>query len=291
MTRPTREQLALLRPTERISFAIADFVNEHLQGPQERWNAAFMGALIWSAGGRRLNVYGLDRYASRGKKARLLLMANHRSFFDFYVITAILFWKTTLPRRILFPVRANFFYDHPAGPLLNAAMSGMAMFPPIVRDRQRASFNRYSLQRCLEELERPGTVMGIHPEGTRNKGDDPYDFLPAQPGAGKIALETTAPIVPIFIHGLSNNLPTEWRRNWLRPKLENPIDVVFGDEIDVSDLRAKGSRPATQKKAADRCLNAIRALAESHRAIHQNSASNSVDTSPMDSRSSRRREP
>lgn len=289
MTRPTREQLALLRPTERVSFALADFVNERLQGPQARWNAAFMGALIWSAGGRRLNVYGLDRLARRGKQERLLLMANHRSFFDFYVITAILFWKTNLSRRILFPVRSNFFYDHPAGPLLNAAMSGMAMFPPILRDRERSSFNRYSLQRCLEELEKPGTVMGLHPEGTRNKDNDPYSFLPAQPGVGKIALETTAPVVPIFIHGLSNNLTTEWRRNWLRPRTENPIDVIFGDDIDMSDLRASGSRATTQKKAADRCLNAIRALAESHGAIHQSSASNNAGTSQTDSQSSRRR--
>lgn len=286
MTRPTREQLALLRPTERVSFEVADFVNQHLHGVQERWNAAFMGALIWSAGGRRLHVYGLERIATRGKDARLLLMANHRSFFDFYVITAILFWRTNLSRRILFPVRSSFFYDNPAGPLINAAMSGMAMFPPILRDRQRASFNRYSLQRCLEELERPGTVMGIHPEGTRNKGDDPYSFLPAQPGAGKLALETTAPVLPIFIHGLTNRLPSEWRRNWLQPPEDHPIDVIFGEEIDFSDLRARGSRPATQKRAADRCLDAIRALAEAHRATHQSSASSSADTSPRGSRSS-----
>lgn len=286
MTRPTREQLALLRPTERVSFEVADFVNARLQRPQARWNAAFMGALIWSAGGRRLHVHGLDRIASLGKRARLLLMANHRSFFDFYVITAILFWKTNLSRRILFPVRSNFFYDHPAGPMLNAAMSGMAMFPPIVRDRNRASFNRYSLQRCLEELEKPGTIMGIHPEGTRNKSDDPYSFLPAQPGSGKLALETTAPVIPIFIHGLSNDLPTEWKRNWVLPKEQNPIDVVFGEQIDLSDLRARGSRAATQKKAADRILDAIRQLATNHR----NSASSSVDTSPLDSLRTPRRD-
>lgn len=286
MTRPTREQLALLRPTERISFELADFVNENLQGAQARWNAAFMGALIWSAGGRRLHVYGLERLAKRGKSARLLLMANHRSFFDFYVITAILFWKTNLSRRILFPVRSSFFYDHPAGPVINAAMSAMAMFPPIVRDRQRAAFNRYSLQRCLEELEKPGTIMGVHPEGTRNKSDDPYSFLKAQPGAGKMALETTAPVVPIFIHGLTNALPSEWRRNWLHKPEEHPIDVIFGEDVELDDLRALGSRPATQKRAADRCLDAIRALA----ATHRNSASSSAGTSRPDSRSSPRRE-
>lgn len=286
MSRPNPEQLALLKPLERVSFELADFVNEYLQPVQERWNAAFMGAMIWGAGGRRLNIYGLDKIATRGKGARLLLLANHRSFFDFYVITAIIFWKTNLKRRILFPVRSNFFYDHPAGPLVNAMMSGMAMFPPIIRDKQRASFNRYSLDRCIEELERPGTVMGIHPEGTRNKSDDPYSFLPGQVGTGKIALETTAPVIPIFIHGLSNALPTEWRRNWLHAPAEHPISIFFGDEIDLSDLRASGSRPATQKKAVDRSMEAIRALA----VTHQSFASSSVGTSRRDSQSSQRRD-
>ena len=266
MTRPTREQLELLRPAERVAFELAEIANTRMQGVQARWNAAFMGALIWSAGGRRLRVNGLEPYAKLGKRARLLLVANHRSFFDFYVITAILFWRTNLSRRILFPVRANFFYDHPLGPMLNAAMSGMAMFPPILRDKERLNFNRYSVQRCLEELEAPGTVMGLHPEGTRNKGDDPYHFLPAQPGVGKLALETSAPTVPIFIHGLTNNLVHEWRRNWIQPIEQNPIDVVFGSPIDFSDLRAKGSRASTQLRAAERCLAQIRALAEAHRA-------------------------
>ncbi len=266
MTRPTREQLGLLHKNERIAYALADFVNLRMQGTQAAWNTAFMGGLIWSAGGRRLQVEGLETLASYGKQERLLLVANHRSFFDFYVITAILFWKTKLSKRILFPVRANFFYDHPLGPLLNATMSGMAMFPPILRDRQRASFNRYSLQRCVEELEKPGTIMGLHPEGTRNKSDDPYSFLPAQPGVGKVALEATARVIPIFIHGLSNNLLTEWQRNWVKPTDEHPITVMFGAEIDLADLRAQGSRPATQKRAADRLLEGIVKLSDEHRA-------------------------
>lgn len=266
MTKPSPDTLSLLTPTERLSFELADFVNTRMSPVAAAWNTAFMGALIWSAGGRRLDVRGLEHLAPFGKDARVLLVANHRSFFDFYVITAILFWRTNLPKRILFPVRATFFYDNPAGPLLNAAMSGMAMFPPILRDRQRAAFNRYSVQRCVEELETPGTVMGVHPEGTRNKSDDPYSFLPAQPGVGKVALEAPhASVFPVFIHGLTNDLRREWRRNWLMPKERNPITVTFGTEIDFADLRAQGSRPATQKRAADRCLDAIKALATEHR--------------------------
>jgi 1-acyl-sn-glycerol-3-phosphate acyltransferase len=148
---------------------------------------------------------------------------------------------------------------------MNATMSGMAMFPPILRDKNRKAFNRYSIQRSLEELRKPGTVMGLHPEGTRNKSDDPYSFLPAQPGVGKVAMETDAHVHPVFIHGVTNNLALEWKRNWLMPRERNPITVMFGPKIDFSDLRTSDTR-ATHKKAADRCLDAIKALADIHRA-------------------------
>jgi 1-acyl-sn-glycerol-3-phosphate acyltransferase len=265
MTHPEDEDpLKLLQPLERVSFHLADFVNTHIPGVSAAWNTAFMGAMIWGAGGRRLDVRGLEN-VPYGKRDRVLLVANHRSFFDFYVISAILFWRTNFSKRILFPVRSTFFYDHPLGPLMNATMSGMAMFPPILRDKSRKQFNRYSIQRCVEELAKPGTVMGLHPEGTRNKSSDPYSFLPAQPGVGKVAMETDAHVHPVFIHGLTNNLAREWQRNWLMPKSRHPITVMFGPEIDFHDLKDSGSRATTQKKAADRCLEAIVQLADAHR--------------------------
>src|SRR5687768_17089852 len=145
-----------------------------------------MGALIYSCGGNRITVHGLENLLAYGKKDSVLLVANHRSFFDFFSITAICYWRTKLTKRIFFPVRQNFFYDHPAGPLVNGIMSGMRMFPPVMRNKEKKPFNNYVVSRCIEELNREdiGTILGIHPEGTRNKGDDPYAFLPAQPGVG-----------------------------------------------------------------------------------------------------------
>jgi 1-acyl-sn-glycerol-3-phosphate acyltransferase len=187
--------LKLLHPLERVSFELADFVNTRMPGVAQAWNTAFMGFMLYGAGGRRLDVRGLEN-VPYGKKDRILLVANHRSFFDFYVITAIMFWRTNFSKRILFPVRSTFFYDHPLGPLMNATMSGMAMFPPILRDKKRKAFNRYSIQRSLEELRKPGTVMGLHPEGTRNKSDDPYSFLPHNPAWERSRWRPTPTCIP-----------------------------------------------------------------------------------------------
>jgi len=266
MARPTQEQLELLSRTERAAFEIGDVFVRRMQPFTVIWNSAFMGAAIWSCGGNRLHVRGLEHLKPfETKDARVLIVANHRSFFDLYVVTAVLYWRTRLPKRVLCPVRSTFFYDHPLGPAVNLAMSGMSMFPPILRDPKRGAFNRYSLERCVAELRTPGTVMGLHPEGTRNKGDDPYGFLPAQPGVGKIALDAKeSSVIPVFIHGLSNDIVRELIVNWTKPS-QTPLDVVFGPPVDLEDLRAQGSRPANAKRAADRCLLAIKKLAEQHR--------------------------
>jgi 1-acyl-sn-glycerol-3-phosphate acyltransferase len=231
------------------------------------WNSAFMGSLIYSCGGRRFNIQGLEHLASFGKKDSVLLVANHRSFFDFFSITAILYWRTQLTKRIFFPVRQNFFYDNPAGPLVNAVMSGMRMFPPVMRDKEKRPFNNYVMARCIEELNRDdiGTVLGIHPEGTRNKSDDPYAFLPAQPGVGRVALGATrAHIIPVFVLGMGQSILREMKRNVLSAS-EHPVDMYFGEPLAFDDLRPKANMITAQKRAADRCLDGIKALAERQR--------------------------
>ena len=46
---------------------------------------------------------------------------------------------------------------------------------------------------------------------------------------------------------------------------EHPVDVYFGTPIEFDDLRPKANMITTQKRAADRCLDAIKALAEKQR--------------------------
>ena len=266
--RPTPEQLAPLTRLERAAFRLADALAAPALTPlSANWNSVVMGALIYSCGGRRLSVHGLERMAQYGKKDSILLVANHRSFFDFFTITALLYWRSNLTKRIFFPVRQNFFYDHPLGPAVNFAMSGMRMFPPVMRDKEKKAFNNYSVARCIEELNRTdiGTVLGIHPEGTRNKGNDPYTFLPAQPGVGRIALGAArAKVIPVFVLGMGQSIPGEWRLNFGDAE-QHPIDVHFGAPIDFSDLRPKANMLTTQKRAADRCLDAIKVLADQQR--------------------------
>ena len=264
MLQPNAEQLALLTRVERFSYRLGDLASRH-SNVVAVVNDSIMRVMIGLCGGRRLRVHGLRHLERYGASDSLILVANHRSFFDFYIVSATMFWHTDLPRRMFFPVRGTFFYDHPLGPFINAAMSGMRMFPPILRERERGSFNRFSVARCAAELAVPGTIMGLHPEGTRNKGADPYTLLPAQSGVGKIVLDAkNAHVVPIFVHGMSNAIGQELVQNWTNPA-DHPIDVAFGPEVDLAEFRARPTRAVDHKRAAGLCLDAVARLAVAHR--------------------------
>lgn len=278
-SRPTKAQLGTLTTMERAAFAIGDFSSRYLSVPAMAWNTVVMGSMLYATAGRRLHTHGLENLSKFRAPERVLVVCNHRTFFDFFVITAIVYWRTKLSHRILFPVRSSFFYDHPLGPIVNAAMSGMRMFPPVLRSesvRRRATFNEYSVQRTIEELTVPGTVMGLHPEGTRNKNDDPYKLLRARAGVGRIALESPqARIIPAFVLGMGNDLPKEFGNNFLRAS-ETRIDAFFGPEVQLDDLRMLPASPQTARRASERMLDAIQDLADAHRDLsHSLSASTS----------------
>lgn len=258
---PTREQLAPLTITERFSYRLADFFNRRMRWYTERQNRYFGASLVSLCGGRRYHIHGLQNLADVDPSDRIILVANHRSFFDFYVIMTLNFAHTAISGRLLFPVRSTFFYDNPFGSLVNLSMSAMTMFPPIMRDKSKRAFNRYAVQRIMLELEQPGTIIGFHPEGTRNK-DHPYAMLPARPGVGEIILraDPNVKVIPIFVVGMGSNLLKESLRNWFRPK-DFPIDLVYGQPIDFSEFMGRPDTRETHLAIAQRCMDSIEALA------------------------------
>ncbi|NOY24548.1 MAG: 1-acyl-sn-glycerol-3-phosphate acyltransferase [Oligoflexia bacterium] len=263
---PTPRQLERLTALVRFNFGVADWCVRHLGWWSRLWNSIFMVALTGAACSRRLRLVGLEHVTGLGPQDRVLFVANHRSFFDFFQIMAVTFHYTKLSRRLFFPVRATFFYDHPLGPLVNMLMSGMAMFPPIVRSRAGTRFNTYALDRCVAELRQPGTVMGIHPEGTRNKGPDPYSLLRTTRGVGRVALQAGdgVLVIPVWVLGTQNNLLIEILRNFTQAR-RYPLDVIFGAPLDLSDLTDRTDDAGAWKIAAQRCMDAILALGDEHR--------------------------
>jgi 1-acyl-sn-glycerol-3-phosphate acyltransferase len=210
------------------------------------------------------HVHGLDRLPAWDKGGSVICVANHRSFFDLYITTAELVAQG-LPHRILFPVRSNFFYDHPLGPFVNGVMSFFAMYPPIFRDRKRAALNLASLDETAALLRRGGFFVGLHPEGTRKKDDDPYTFLPGQSGVGRIIHKARCTVVPVFVNGLLNDLPKQVATGLARRG--RPVHIVFGKPIEFGPLLQSPGSPKTYKRIADTCLEVIGELGQEEKRI------------------------
>ena len=262
MIRPTANELAALSPMERAGFHLADFAARHLRPLAIAWNSSALVLITEVLVRRRIRPRGLEYLGALDPNRSVALVSNHRSFFDFFAIECALFRWSRLPRRLLFPVRANFFYDNPLGILINLGLSGMAMFPPILRDPAKRAFNRYALRRTAAELELGRVLVGLHPEGSRSRDPDPLQLRAGKLGIGELLLAAPrTQVVPVFIAGLSNDLRLEWRRNWLAPA-ESPIWISFGAPLDLSDLHAQPEERRSQREAVNRCMAAIADLAD-----------------------------
>lgn len=263
---PTPEQLSLLSAVERRAYALADFWQRKMRWHAELWNSTVMVFITWLSVKRRLRTDGIENIRGLDWSRGVCLIANHRTFYDFFTVCCALFQEPCFPRhKILFPVRAKFFYDSYIGSLVNMLMSGMSMFPPISRKRQAKDWNAYAIERCAAELQHNARVVGIHPEGRRSQSEDPFEVQKGKLGVARIALDVPdAQVVPLFLTGISNDLIDEIRKNWFEPE-NHPVYLVFGPELDLTDLQAATNDIGVHRKATNRCMEAIQALGEQAR--------------------------
>ena len=92
---------------------------------------------------RGFNIESLAQYP---KNSHIILAANHRTYYDnFIVMTQLYNNHKRLPRRCLFPNRSTFYYDTFRGLFTNLIGTGLALFPPIYRQRHQYKFNRFSI--------------------------------------------------------------------------------------------------------------------------------------------------
>jgi 1-acyl-sn-glycerol-3-phosphate acyltransferase len=271
---PTREEISVLNTTERIGFWLTDKMN---RGALKRLMTFFqrhIGSLwIYISTYNLMNLYGLENFEKADAEKPILLVANHRSFFDMYCVSAMLFRRTRRPITLFFPVRAKFFYTSPVGWFVNLVMGWFSMFPPFFReekDARKREFDKYSLRKLIDLASHGrGHIIGFHPEGKRNKdAATPYEFLPAQPGIGKVILAARPQVVPVFIAGLGNDLPKQVLGNWFGGE---KIRIWFGEPLDLSEFYQKPDRLRTHKEIADFLMRKIGDLAEQDRSEFANS--------------------
>jgi 1-acyl-sn-glycerol-3-phosphate acyltransferase len=256
--------LQLLSRFERLSFRFIDWLLTKHMRLSELYNHTVGVGYIHLGSGRMLRTIGLDRLASLRPDDGILLISNHRSFFDLYELATALYRHTELQQPFVCPVRGNFFYERPLGVLVNLLAAGGHMYPPFFRQPERAEFNRWSLARTAQLLRNGKVIIGFHPEGTRNKNADAYTPLPAQPGVGKLVMDCWPKVVPAFIHGMSQDFLGDVMNNWVGKRV---AIAAFGEPMDLSQFHSHGNRLATHKRIADFLLKRIYELGEEERAL------------------------
>lgn len=266
-TAPTLEELYVLDATEKIGFRLVRAMNH---GAWKRfWSFCqrHLGSLwIYIATYNLMTVRGLENFEKTDPERPVILVANHRSFFDMYTVSSVLFRRTKRPIELYFPVRAKFFYDNPLGWLVNLIMGWWAMYPPFFREQKEAgkrNFDKFSVRELVRlSSHGRGHLIGFHPEGKRNLSDDPYNFFPAQPGIGKVIFEARPQVVPIFITGLSNKLARQVLGNWTGGE---KIRIWFGDPVMLDEFYVKRDSVRTHKEISDLLMSKIAELGEQDR--------------------------
>ena len=261
---PSSEELAVLNKTEKAGFWLTHRMN--LGAWKTFWTFCqrHIGSLwIYLATYNLMNVFGVENVENSDAERPLLLVANHRSFFDMYTVSSVLFRRTKRPMHLFFPVRAKFFYTSPLGWFVNLVMGWWSMYPPFFREEKDAAkreFDRFSLRRLIQICSSGrGTIIGFHPEGKRNLNEDPYEFLPAQPGVGTVIYSAKPQVIPVFVVGLGNDLPKQIMGNW---RGGEKVRIWFGEQIDLSDFYERSDRLRTHKQIADHLMTKIAELGQ-----------------------------
>lgn len=267
---PAPEQSQALSFTERFNFRVTHWLN---QSPQVRRVLTRVGATVsktWIELGTSKTVvdHGFENFVKIDSNRAVLLVANHRTFYDQFVIAARLFRRFGAHHNIYFPVRAEFFYDNFLGLLVNLPLALGVMYPPIIRDVRRRHWNLFATDLMVELLKNRENMVGFHPEGTRNRGPDPYALLRAKPGCGELIYRAQPNVVPVFLQGFPKNPWAMLKKNLGLANLEQPmVHMVMGEPLDFQQELKMQPGMKTYLKISQKAMAHIEELAAREREI------------------------
>ena len=146
-----------------------------------------------------------------------ILASNHLSYADW------LFMPLTLPRRVTFVAKAEYF-NSPGlkGWFQRHFFSGAGQVPI---DRSGASAAEGALTAAKRVLD-SGDLFGIYPEGTRSHDGKLYR---GKTGVARLALETGVPVIPVAVVGTDVVAPPGKKFG----TITRPV-VHFGKPLDFS---------------------------------------------------------
>lgn len=175
-----------------------------------------------------------------------LLLSNHQSMIDSFLVGLFAFFPRTLLRPSLLPwhpaAEENFYRT----PIL-AWLADNWKCIPIKRGRKDVGAI-FRMARALKS-----SPLILFPEGTRSR-----DGSIGRPrgGAGLLIMETKPAVVPVAIVGMNKVLPI----GSIFPRLFKRVYLYFGEPLDLSEFYNQEKNKDTAKAIMNRVMERIRAM-------------------------------
>ena len=190
----------------------------------------------------RPNVIGLERLDPLD--GPVIFAANHSSHLDTGVILCSL--PVRYRHHTIVAAAADHFFDR----RWKAALWSFSLASiPI----ERTKVNRRSADLAAELIEQGWSLL-IFPEGGRSPDGWGQEF---RGGAAYLAKRTSAPVVPIHLHGVRQLLPKGGSR--LSP---GAVQLRFGDPLRSLPAAEAGAKPEDARRFSGRIEAAVAALAD-----------------------------
>lgn len=188
----------------------------------------------------RTKVIGRHRVPER---RNLLLLANHQSMIDSWLLGICAFYPQSWWKPYLMPwnpaAEENFYSN-----AVLAWFSDQWKCIPVREGRQDVRV-LFRMSRALED-----GVMILFPEGTRTRTGE---IGPGRPGAGLAALAARPLVLPVTIEGMNQVLPV----GAVLPRIGKRIFVRFDEPMDYEDLLDRPRNKETAQELVDRVMKRL----------------------------------
>ncbi len=152
-----------------------------------------------------LKVEGVEHVPLKGG---VVLACNHPGGLDSFVL------GLCSPRQVFYMAKRELFNIHP---VVTYFLYRIGAFP-INRGARDAAAIENSV-----DLLKQGRIVGMFPEGTRNRG---RPLRRGKSGAVRIAIDAGVPVLPVAVLGIPH-----LHRNWYNPFKRTKLSVQFGQPM------------------------------------------------------------
>lgn len=188
---------------------------------------------------------GIEKLPKHGS---YILVANHVTNVDALAMAYLVYVQ--LKRAPHFLAKEGLFRVPVIGAILRAA--GQI---PVYRSGHR---NDTPLKAAHAYLD-AGHTIAIFPEGTLTRSPELWPMR-GKSGAIRLALETGVPVFPVGQWGSEQILPQYGSK--FRPGFWKPVNMIIGDEIDLSSFRKRQLNPDELNQATKVVMQTITELVE-----------------------------